>query len=146
MENLDITRVRKALSDRAPMLFNSGPVVFAYLYGSYARGDVHPFSDVDIGIYLEKMTPGEALNNELSLALEFDDILGSKTNVDVRSINTMPLMIKGNIVTEGILLYSRDDAVRVEFETNVRKKYFDFRRFINRYQKAYLSYSIAGNQ
>ena len=145
MENLDITRVRKALSDQAPLLFNYGPVVFAYLYGSYARGDVHPFSDVDIGIYLEKMTPAEALNNELSLALEFDDILGSKTNVDVRSINTMPLLIKGHIVTEGILLYSRNDSLRIEFESSVRMAYFDFRYFLNRNQKEYLSYTVGGN-
>jgi len=146
MKSSDIFQVRQNLLKSAPILLKLRPVLISYLYGSYARGDVHPFSDVDVGIYLEKMTPGEALNNELSLALEFDEILGSKTNVDVRSINTMPLMIKGNIVTEGILMYSRDDGVRVEFETNVRKIYFDFRRFINRYQKEYLSYSIAGNQ
>jgi len=146
MKSSDIFQVRQNLLKSAPILLKPRPVLISYLYGSYARGDVHPFSDVDIGIYLEKMTPGEALNNELSLALEFDEILGSKTNVDVRSINTMPLMIKGNVVTEGILMYSRDDGVRVEFETNVRKIYFDFRRFINRYQKEYLSYSIAGNQ
>ena len=146
MKNPDILQVRQKLLKSAPILLKPRPVLISYLYGSYARGDVHPFSDIDIGIYLEEMTPGKAFDNELSLALEFDDILGSKTNVDVRSINTMPLMIKGNIVTEGILLYSRDDALRVEFETNVRKIYFDFRRFINRYQKEYLSYSIAGNQ
>ena len=145
MENPDISRVRKALSDRASMLFNSGPVVFAYLYGSYARGDVHTFSDIDIGIYLEKMPPKEALDNELSLALKLEEILDSRRNVDVRSINNMPIMIKGCIVTEGILIYSRNEALRVEFEIVVRKAYFDFRYFFNRHQKAYLSYSVGGH-
>ena len=145
MKSLDITRVRQALIDNAPAVLKTRPVLLSYLYGSYARGDVHTFSDIDIGIYLEKMTARKALDNELSLALEFDDIVGQRGDVDVRSINNMPLLIKGNIVTEGILLFSRDDSLRVEFETNVRKVYFDFRTFIYRYQKVYLSYSSAGN-
>ena len=51
----------------------------------------------------------------------------------------MPLMMKGNIVTEGILIYSKDDSLRVEFEINVRRAFFDFNPFIKRYHKAYLA-------
>jgi predicted nucleotidyltransferase len=142
--NSEIIRVRQLISECAPDVFKRCPVLFSYLYGSYARGDVHPFSDIDIGIYIETSIPEKTLNIELSLGLEFDDVIGGGCNVDVRSINNMPLMMKGKIVTEGLLLYSRDDLLRVEFETNVRKTYFDFKPYILRYQKAYLGNAAAG--
>ena len=144
MNSAEITRVRQILLDSAPVIINNFPVLLCYLYGSYARGDIHPFSDIDIGIYLEKMNSGKMLDIDLSLALEFDDIVGHGCNVDVRSINNMPLLMKGRLVSEGILLYSRDDAFRVEFETNVRKAYFDFRPFIIQYQNSYLANCLTG--
>ena len=144
MKSAEITRVRQILLDSAPAIIKNFPVLLCYLYGSYARGDIHPFSDIDIGIYLEKMNSGKMLDIDLSLALEFDDIIGHGCNVDVRSINNMPLLMKGKLVTEGILLYSRNDAFRVEFETNVRKAYFDFRPFIIQYQNSYLANCLTG--
>ena len=131
--------MRRLILECAPAVLKTRPVVLSYLYGSYARGDVHLFSDIDIGIYLETTTLETTLDIELSLGLEFDDIIGEGCNVDVRSINHMALMMKGKIVTEGMLLYSRDDPFRVEFETSVRKAYFDFRPFIVQYQNSYLA-------
>jgi uncharacterized protein len=142
--NLEIIRVRQLILARAPEVFKTRPVLLSYLYGSYARGDIHVFSDIDIGVYLEEINPKKILDVELSLGLEFDDIIGGGCNVDVRTINNMPLMIKGKIVTDGMLLYSRDDSFRVEFETNVRKAYFDFKPYILRYQKAYLVNAATG--
>jgi len=134
-----INRVRALLKDKAQKILKNYPVLFSYLYGSYARGDVHPFSDIDVGIYLENIPTKKALDIELSLALDIDEALGHISNVDVRSITDMPLMMKGNIVTEGILIYSIDEPLRVEFEVNIRKRFFDFSPVIERYHKAYLA-------
>ena len=139
MNTAEITRVRQVLLESAPTVLEKRPVMLCYLYGSYARGDVHSFSDIDIGIYLKKMNSGKMLDIELSLALEFDEIVGSGCNVDVRSINNMPLVMKGKIITEGILLFSRDDPFRIEFETSIRKAYFDFRPFIIQYNNSYIA-------
>ena len=145
MINSRVNKARQVLKDNAPAIFKNYPVLFSYLFGSYAKGDVHPFSDIDIGIYLkENSLARKALDIELSLSLDFDAILGNKFNVDVRSINNMPLIMKGNIVSEGILLYSRNDPFRVEFETNVRKVYFDFKPYIDRYHKAYIANASEG--
>ena len=140
----EFIRVRKSIMACAPAVLKTRPVSLSYLYGSYARGDAHLFSDIDIGIYLETVTLEKTLDIELSLGLEFDDIIGGGCNVDVRSINNMPLMLKGKIVTEGMLLYYRDDPFRIEYETNVRKAYFDFKPYILRYQEAYLANAAAG--
>ena len=51
----------------APKIFDKHAVLFAYIFGSYARGSVHPFSDLDIGIYVEEMPVKEYLKLELSL-------------------------------------------------------------------------------
>ena len=35
----------------------------------------------------------------------------------MRIINDAPLVLRGKVVTEGMLLYAQDESVRVEFET-----------------------------
>jgi predicted nucleotidyltransferase len=145
MTKTEIHRAKQLILECAPALLKTRPVLLGYLYGSYAKGDVHPFSDIDIGIYLEEnILARKALDIELTLSLDFDAIMGNKFNVDVRSINNMPLMMKGSIVSEGILLYSRNDPFRVEFETNARKVYFDFKPYIHRYHKAYIANASEG--
>lgn len=47
-------------------------------------------------------------------------------NVDVRAINDAPLRVQGQVVTEGVLLYARNEDLRVDFEVYTRKRYFDF--------------------
>ena len=45
---------------------------------------------------------------------------------DVRVINEAPIMVRGEVVTSGLLLYSGDEVARVEFETRTYSEYFDF--------------------
>lgn len=45
---------------------------------------------------------------------------------DVRSIDIAPLTVQGMVVSEGELLYSRDETFRIEYEVHTRKRYFDF--------------------
>jgi len=64
MISSEVDKTKKILQDKAPEIFKNYSVLFGYLYGSYARGDVHPFSDVDIGIYLEdNISTRKALEN-----------------------------------------------------------------------------------
>lgn len=134
-------RIEKIHSDfltLAPDIFGKHPILFAYLYGSYATGLVHPFSDLDIGIYVTKISRRKYLNLELSLALEIDEKLESGIPSEVRIMNELPLMIKGNIITEGVLIFSGNETIRVDFETSIRDAYFDFLPVIRRYQRTYM--------
>jgi len=126
MENVRVNKIRDSLSAIAPGIFSKHPVLFAYLYGSYATGIVHPFSDLDIGIYIEKVPVKKHLELELSLSLEVDANMETGVATEVRIINNLPLVILGTIITEGALIYSRDENTRVDFETSVRSAYFDF--------------------
>ncbi len=102
-------------------------IILAYLYGSMATGQNTPFSDVDIALLVdEHLLPSDRqLQFRLALAEEIDRRCGL-SNADVRVINHAPLMLRGQVVTDGILLFSRDEVQRVEFETRTRKEYFDF--------------------
>ena len=134
----EVKRVKSFLMTVAPDICGKPPILFAYLYGSYARGFVHPFSDLDIAIYIEKIPCDEYLELELSLSLEIDNKIGHGVTSEVRIINALPLVITGNIITEGVLIFSRSEIIRVDFETSIRSAYFDFLPIIRMYQSAYV--------
>ena len=138
MPDLRIENIRDYLFENSPGIFSRYPILFAYLYGSYAAELTHPFSDLDIGIYIESLTASKHLELELSISLEIDSIMGGEVESEVRIINNLPLVITGEIITDGVLIYSRNEVVRVDFETAVRSEYFDFLPVIHRYQRAYI--------
>jgi predicted nucleotidyltransferase len=138
MTDTRVEKIKKSLFAIAPGIFSKHPVLFAYLYGSYATGVVHPFSDLDIGIYIDKVPDSKHLELELSLSLEIDANIESGVASEVRIINNLPLVILGKTITEGALIYSRDEIIRVDFETSVRSAYFDFLPVIQRYHSTYI--------
>ena len=120
-------------------IFASYPVLFGYVYGSYATGTAHPFSDLDIGVYIEPEAVERTLEIELDLALALDKHLGHRIETDVRCLNALPLNFVGQILSESILFYSRDENLRIDFEVRTRKKYFDFMPVLQAYHKAYIT-------
>jgi predicted nucleotidyltransferase len=143
MRNLTPEQIIKALLTEAPGIFKNQPVLFAYLYGSCAAGLVHPFSDIDIAIFVEDHAMSECLELELSLSLQIDQKLNCQAKSEVRIINNLPLTFKGKIVTEGMRLYSSNEIERVMFEKDVLGAYFDFRPVIEAYQRAYFKTALS---
>jgi len=129
--------VKQKLKQSASSIFAETPVLFAYLYGSFAKGVTHPFSDLDVGIFVEGLDTKACLNLELSLSLRIDESLEHMVQSEVRIMNRLPLVIKGRILTDGELIYSRAEDQRIEFETQTRKLFFDFLPVILQYHSAY---------
>jgi predicted nucleotidyltransferase len=122
-------------------IFKNSPVLFAYLYGSIALDQAHRFSDLDVAICIAPgMSAKEGLSLELALSLEIDRQLVGGPPSDVRIMNWLPLTVAGQIVTDGILLYCRDDDARIDYETFIRCAYFDFSPVIRNFQKDYLEH------
>ena len=107
MKTIDIEKTIASLISQAPKILSQHPVLFAYLYGSYASKIVHPFSDIDIGVYTKEMSIRAILDLELSLSLIFDEKLDAHGKSEIRIINDFPLSVKGKIITDGILIYSK---------------------------------------
>ena len=114
------------------------PVALAYLFGSAAAGRLTPFSDVDIALVVDETRPLSV--SRLRFELEIEDELAARCGLsmaDVRVINTAPLLLRGEVVTHGRLLFARDPETRIEFETRTRMEYFDFLPAAELHRKAF---------
>lgn len=122
----DVAQLVACLRATLPDLLAETEVVLAYLHGSTVTGLTHPFSDVDIALVVgDGVSPARQLDLMLGLNVDLADHCDIR-NADVRIINDAPLMLKGSVVTEGILVYERDEASRVDFEVSTRLRYFDY--------------------
>jgi hypothetical protein len=92
---------------------------------------------VDIALIVEEgLAPLDHLKLMLGVQLDLDDRCGIP-NADVRIINDAPLVFRGRVVCDGILVYARDEHERVEFETSTRLRYFDYLPIHRRLQDAF---------
>jgi len=131
MNDLSVSSPEKILTclrTQMPQILAEQPVMLAYLYGSVVDGSASSVSDVDIALVFEPgrlLSPYERMRREIHIAAETEDRCGFR-EADVRSIDNAPLTVQGRVLTEGILLYSRDEDFRVQYEVYTRKLYFDF--------------------
>jgi len=104
------------------VLKNHEEILFAYLHGSFVKKDV--FHDIDVAIYLERM-PASVLEYELQMETDLMEAL-RKYIIDVRVLNGAPLSFKYNVIKDGIVLLSKDDDKRADFEEKTIVLYLDF--------------------
>lgn len=98
-------------------------IEFAILFGSVARGESGPLSDVDIGIYVSR--PLDLLEIG-QLTAELECALGR--DVDLLVLNDVwkhNLALAHRVVIEGVVLVCRDQEALVDFKTRVFLAYFD---------------------
>ena len=127
-ELIDLPVLVQRLREHLPQILNSRPVQLAYLYGSAAAGSPTPFSDVDVALVAGQLLPaGEQLDLELEVQVELSHRAGIR-KADVRLIDRSPLLLRGQVLSHGILLYARNEGFRVDFETRTRDEYFDFKQ------------------
>ncbi len=116
--------VRERLESLGPALGRCRGVVFAYLFGSAARGELGPLSDVDVAVYLEPgADPSEGLLEAIGSAT---DHLGTD-EVDVVLLNTAPTALIGRCLLSRRVLVDHDPFLRQRFESAELRKFFDFR-------------------
>lgn len=132
-------QVVERLKQQLPAILQKRPVHLAYLYGSVAAGCPTPRSDVDIALVLAPDCELDAYRRfmlELEIAAEIERRCGIQ-NVDARSINTAPLRVQGQVLTKGVLLFSKDDDARVDYQVRTLKRYFDFQPVLAMMRQAY---------
>lgn len=110
---------------------NHKEILFAYLYGSVARGEARKSSDVDIGIFIDRNFNANAFY-EIEIAREIEKHTGLK-NVEVIILNKKPLRFLNQVLRYGKLIFSRNERERILFETKVTKKYIDFKPYYEEY-------------
>jgi predicted nucleotidyltransferase len=103
------------LGAAARRVLPASPVRVAYLYGSRACGRPRPDSDIDIGVLLAPDAPPypESL---IADALGEAAAVGS---IEVTVLDDAPLRFLGRVLRNRIVLYSRDEPGRVEWESRI---------------------------
>ena len=111
--------------------FERHGVVLAYLYGSQARGDAGPLSDVDVAVQFAPDLPRRETSSS-SVETRFSRVgrltsdlcqLLRRDDVYVVDLETIPPLLCHRIYLNHRLLCCPDDAVRVAFETRALWQY-----------------------
>lgn len=133
---------RRDIQDKLKIFFaGQKDVLFVYLFGSMATGKIAFDSDVDLAVYLESGRAGDLFKKRLFLIEEIQAILKKSSEVVIlNEVNS--IFFKFVIVQEGKVIFERDHSRRVDFELKAMDEYYDFRPFIEEYNKAYLERSL----
>lgn len=118
------------MREKLTPIFDEAGVLFAYLHGSYARGEEHGSSDLDIAVFSEE---GLDLKERASLAAKLSDMTGLEA--DVASLNNASLSFRHQVVRDGEVIYSGDDRKRHKFEEEVYRRYLDIKPLMKRFNQ-----------
>jgi predicted nucleotidyltransferase len=111
-------RLREALAPRAEVLE-------AYLFGSAARGELQPHSDVDVAVYVDReRLPDSPFGYAAALATDLMPAAGRV--VDVVVLNEAPPLLSGRVLNEGVRLLSRDLVATTTREGRALSRYCDY--------------------
>jgi predicted nucleotidyltransferase len=103
-----------------------------YLFGSHARGDADSASDYDFALYVDPAHKNKAFEILLKLSSAIGAVLHTD-NYDVVVINLIDnLILKNNIVNQGIVLYEIS-GYRINLEVSIVGEYRDFRILESQY-------------
>jgi len=105
----------------------SDRIAAAYLFGSRAKGEAGPTSDVDLAVLLHDAAGNCGL--ELRLDLYADCCRALKRNdIDIVILNTTRnQFLLEEVVSRGVVLYQDDVGLREEFEVKVMHDFIEFR-------------------
>ena len=108
----------------------SDPDVLAViLFGSHARGEPGPTSDVDVCLVLVPgADPDRAFEKKLTYSGAFD--------VDLALFHELPLHVRSRVLKEGRVLFVRDEDALYELAVRTARAFDDFRHIYRQYLDA----------
>jgi predicted nucleotidyltransferase len=125
-------KLRESLAGRSDVLA-------AYLYGSQAEGRANTLSDIDIAVLIRDGLAKERLwHLEEAIAADLRRVLHTD-KVDLVVLNLAPLRIRYEVITRGEILYSADDEGRAAFESYPLRRYWDFAKYLEEYDRSFVT-------
>lgn len=113
---------------------NRDEVLLCYLYGSYIFGNRSEFSDIDIGILLDKTFKKPYLY-QVDLSLEIEKEFGNKIEIDLCILNDATPRFLYNIIKNGRIIHSKDEMLQYEFEIKILYDYLEIKPLLDMYDK-----------
>jgi predicted nucleotidyltransferase len=114
----------RRLIDRAS---RDAEVLAVILFGSHARGEAGPGSDIDVSLVLQPDLSHEDAARKRSEYL-------SESDLDLSVFQQLPLHIRSRVLKEGIVLFTRDEDALYAVAARTARAFEHFRHF----QRIYL--------
>ena len=125
------------------ILSEFGEIEAAYLFGSAASGKLRNRSDVDVALLLQRdVGRTRQLEIRLRLMALLEDVFERPTEVVI--INDVSLLLFSEIVKAKKLIYEKDPAYRIQFESQKRREYLDFMPHMIRHSRAFRNRLMEG--
>ena len=122
----------KRLTDKIVRYFATQPIVKAWVFGSYARGEAHDGSDIDILVVFDKDAKVSLMKHAM-ISLELSELLGF--DVDLITEGTLLSFAERTANNDKILIYEREqvrDRGRLEHILQAIDKVFEFTKDVKR--------------
>lgn len=120
----------------AKKVFKNYPVVFAYLFGSYVKGRIRSQSDIDIAVFFDrkiKKQERDVLKGEIREDLSQE--LKKYDKIDIVVLNVAPPLLEKEVVYNGKLIYSEDDAQRAHYQARAVSRWLDYKWHYDKFAK-----------
>ncbi|MGH7555305.1 MAG: type VII toxin-antitoxin system MntA family adenylyltransferase antitoxin [Longimicrobiales bacterium] len=131
-------RLTELLADLWRALDPERDILFAYLFGSMAKGHTGASSDVDVAVSLRN-GEGVAARVDRALALEGSLEETLRRPVQVVVLDDAPLDLRHNVLRHGPIILTRDEPARHRVYVDHTRQYYDmeharriFARYMNR--------------
>ncbi|MFH1771461.1 MAG: nucleotidyltransferase domain-containing protein [Candidatus Omnitrophota bacterium] len=125
---------REEIGEKINAVCRDSGVVFAYLFGSQAKGSTGPLSDIDIALYIGGLDRKEYSGKKLELLGRLNDAL--KTDeIDLVLLNNASPFLAQRILRDGKLIYCADEKLRLDYEQITILKYLDWKPYLDKYTR-----------
>ena len=139
MPHIGADRVQSRLDG----FFETRPeVLFAYLFGSVARGNAGALSDIDIAVYLDplQLPKKTGYGFHCELLVELQALLANDTDLVV--LNQASTVLRYQVIKDGTLIFCRSEDSRRDFHDHAVKAYLDLKPLLKA-QRYYLHKRVA---
>lgn len=116
------------------------PVLFAYVFGSQAKGSIGPLSDLDIAVFFKPFLSKEKRNSlRYDIKDDLEKALKALDKVDVMPLNDAQPFLEYEVVYKGKIIYNKDDGARAHYEAGAIGRWLDWKYYDDQFNKAIVS-------
>jgi predicted nucleotidyltransferase len=109
----------------AGVLRSRRDVLEGYIFGSLARGEAQPHSDVDVAVWVDRATPASPFGPDAEIGADLGSALGTN-RVDVTLLNDAGPLLYHRVLRDGIRVFSRDLRATTVREGRALSRYCDY--------------------
>jgi len=123
-----VRKEKKAIVEILSKRFN---IVFAYFFGSKAKGYTNERGDWDIAVYLRELIKQNNNWPEFELEAELSRAVGATVQIIVLNV-PLPPVFGFEIMKDGVVLLDRASNLGMDFENRTLRHYYDWQYFLKR--------------